>query len=306
MKKLICQLLLILAASTVHAERNAETVSDWLCGSIFEGGGATLALAQDGFFGLRLDIPNKPPQNMTGLWRLSPDGVELILATLQDIELKLTVGKDGVHALLGPLGNVTLLPSQSEKAVFQATGYLDLQPEGAILTDAASGRSFPVIAKPEAKSGKFAVVEIEIGRGVAQAGNMLQHSGAVPRFYELPAAEQTVEAFIKEACDRFWLMPYLSGVEKAGIRFSPPRQKGKNAPFEGSFEVVGEGLRLEGRYRLTEDKLTTYASGASVHNLELIGAGAVAAAILGEFGWRLSSRGLELLGNKRPMLLSAI
>lgn len=306
MKKLICALLLILAATTVRAERNAQTVSDWLCGSIFEGGGATLALTQDGFFGLRLEIPQKPPQYMTGLWRLAPDSIELILATLQDIELRLTVGKDGIHALLGALGNVTLAPSQNEKAIFQATGYLELQPGGALLTDAASGRSFPVIAKPEAKNGKFAVVEIEIRQGTAQAGNMIQHSGAVPRFYELPTAGPTAEVFIREVCDRFWLLPFLNGAEKSGIRFAHPRREGKGVDLEGSFEVVGQGLRLEGRYMLAEGKLTTHASRASIHNLELIGAGAIASTILGEFSWRLSPRGLELLSDKRPVLLSAI
>lgn len=306
MRKLVVALLLILVANSVHAERNPQTISDWLCGSIFEGGGATLAMTRDGFFGLRMEIPQKPAQNVTGLWRLSPDGIELILATLQDIEIRLTVGRDGIHALLGPLGNVTLLPSRNDKAIFQATGYLEVQPGGAILTDAASGRSFPVVAKPDAQNGKFAVVEIEIGQGTAHAGNMLQHSGTVPRFYELPAAEQTVELFMRDVCDRFWLLPFLNGVEKSGIRFSPPLQKGESPNFEGRFEVVGQGLRLEGGYRIAGGKLTTYASRASVRNLELIGAEAVAAAILGEFSWRLSSRGLELLGDKMPVLLSAI
>lgn len=301
----LAAVLFFLLCANVHG-RTPHDVGDWLCSKIFEGAGATLALACDGFFGLRIAPPGKSVQNITGLWRLAPDAIELSLFNLQDAKMQISVGKDGLHASLGALGQVTLLPMETEKALFRITGLLELRGGEALLTDAASGRSFPVKPDPAAEDGKFAVVELEIGKDGFHTGKMLKHSRPVPRLYEHPHSSCDPEEFNKSVCNLFWLLPSLPGVEKSALRFSSPKQNVKTADYEGSFEVVGKGLRLEGQYILTNDRLTLTASRASVRNLEIIGAGEIANLALGQFTWRISPRGLELLGGKQSLLLLAM
>lgn len=304
MRRTIFVLMLYLALCGGAWGRDARSVADWLCSRIFEGDGVTLGLACDGFFGLRIAPKGKPVQNITGLWRLEPDGIGLSLLNLQDSEIKMSVGRDGLHAILGKIGRITLLPSQTEKASFRVTGMLELKGDKAVLKDAASGRAFFVKPDPAAKDGKFAVVEVAIGPEGVQPGKMIRHSGAVPRFFE---RKDVIGAdFGKDVCNRFWLLPHLPGVDKAALRFASPQVNGKTGDKEGSFEISGRGLRLEGGYILAKDKLTISASRASLRNLEIIGAGEIARTVLGEFDWRLSPAGLELLGADRRILLLAL
>lgn len=304
MAKTFSALILLLALSLNALARDANDVADWLCARPFVAEGVSLALARDGFFGLRIAPPGKSVQNITGLWRLASDGVDLSLLNLQDGEIKVSVGKDALHASLGKLGQVTLSPGQAQTAEFRVTGLLELDGGKAVLVDAASGRSFPVQPDPAAKGGKFAIVEVEIGRGEVKAGKMLRHSAPVPRLYERP---QPVQAdFASDVCKRFWLLPHIGGVEKAALRLGEPQVNHKSGDMKGSFEITGRGLRLEGSYTLAKDKLTLEASRANVRNLEIIGAGEIAKTVLGQFVWRLSPAGLELTGADKRVLLLAM
>lgn len=298
--------LLLLSLASPAFGRDAHSIGEWLCGRLFEGDSVTLALAPDGFFGLKIAPAGKSVQNITGLWRLSPDGVELTLFNLQDAEIKMGVGKGVLHGAFANLGQVTLLPVQTKKAQFRITGLLETDGDKAILTDAASGRSFSVKPEPDAKNGQFAVVELEIGPGYLQTGQMLKHSRPVPRLYDFAHAPKGGQDFRKDVCGRFWLLPPMPGIDKASLLFAQPNANSENADLKGSFEVSGPGLRLEGTWLLSQDKLTLHASRANVRNLEIIGADELAKAVLGEFNWRLSSRGLELSGGAKPLLLLAL
>lgn len=286
------------------AARDADSIGTWLCGRVFEGGDAILGFARDGFFGLRIAPPGKSVQNITGLWRLSSDGVDLTLLNQQDARIEMSVGNGALHGSFGPGGQITLLPVQKEAAPFTITGLLRLSDGRASLTDAASGRVFPVQADASAKDGMFATVEAEISRGTTRTGKMIRHSRQVPRLYNAPVAGNA-QKFDELVCDRFWLLPSLKGVEKAALRFSRPHKNQDNADLKGVFELAGPGLRLEGTYTLIGGKLTLAASRASVRNLEIIGAGEIARLLPGEKAWQVSPRGLELTGADGSILLLA-
>jgi len=268
---------------------------------VFEGDGAVLALTCDGFFGLRLEQGKKPRQDITGMWRLSGDGIELTLFNLQDGEIHATVGETAIHATLGGEIQASLLPVQAQSATFRATGLLERENGKETFTDAASGRIFPVKA-PEAASGKFATVEMVIGPRGAAAGKILSHSGQVPRFFTRQPSETGMDAFRKSVAGRYWLLPPLPDVPKAALRLAPPENR-LNGHSGGDFEISGPGLRFEGAYVLEDNKLTLNASRDSVLNTKLVGAGALLEAIKGILVWRISPLGLELSGGRKLLLL---
>lgn len=292
-------------AGAAHAARDAWSVGEWLGGKIFIGEDITLGLAKDGFFAMRINPPGKPLQNLTGLWNLSPDGIELKLFNLQDAEIVLSVGREALHSSLGEHGQTTLTPSTEKKATFRMTGLLERKGDIFFLNDAASGRSFAVNTRSDAKEGKFAIAEVIFDSDGVHGGEVLKHSGSVPRLYERPKEKQDPEIFIKEACNRVWLFPPMAGFDKIGLRFGTPNKKGDSADIIGDFEVTGRGLRLEGTYTLAGDNLTLAAAHASVRNLEILGAEEIARSLLGKSTWYLSGRGLELRSDSGIILLVA-
>lgn len=240
---------------------------------------------------------------MTGLWRLSPDGVELSLFNRQDMNITLAVGKEAIHASLGNLGAVTLLPTEKKQATFTITGLMEKNGNLATLTDAASGRVFSLKPDSVGADGKFATVEVEIGVEGAKAGKVLAHSGSVPRFYERPENQTGADLFIKRIAGHYWRLPPFKGASKTAINFSVPKDiKGQLA---GSFEISGPDLRLEGNYTLDNDKLTLKASRANLRNLEIIGAAELGKIMLAKFVWQLSPAGLELKGLHTLLLSGA-
>lgn len=307
------------ATGASHA-RDARSVGDWLCSRIFDGPVATLALACDGFFGLRIEEGGKPRQDITGLWRLSGDGVQLTLFNRQDQEIHMTVGQESLHGSLGGNVQTSLQDAPLPAATFRATGLVERRNGREIFTDASSGRSF-ALAAPEAEAGKFATVELEIGPLGVRTGSVIAHSGQVPRFFTRPQAQTGAEIFKKAVAGRYWLLPQLPDVPQGAMRFSVPdstapapqeklhRQKQENpvvAPaklLHGAFEVSGPGLRLEGTYVLEEDKLTLNVGRDSYRNIKLMGAGALLEALKGNLEWRISPRGLELVSGSEKLLL---
>lgn len=274
-----------------------DSVAAWLSSRIFEGGGITLFLSPDGFFALRKVTPRNRVQDMTGLWRLSEDGVELDLFNYQDKAIKIAVGSYALHGSFGDSVSHTLLPTQKEKMAFTITGVLE---RGAI-SDAASGRSFKVEAAPEVAEGKFATAELEAGVAGYGNGRILRHSGTVPRFFERPPAQTGAKVFMERLAGSFLRVPPVKGVERAALRFGDPVRQ-DNELLEGQFEVTGPGLRFEGNYTLNGNKLTLTAAENSLRNLRIIGAEALADNLLGEFTWQVSPRGLELSGPRTILL----
>lgn len=280
--------------------RDARTIGDWLCGRIFAGDGATLAMTCDGFFAMRLLGKNTPPQNMTGLWRLDADGVNLTLYNRQDSEIHMTVGQNSLHASLGGKIQAELAPSPENRAKFRVTGLFERRGKTETLTDASSGRIFPAHA-PEAAHDKFATFELIIDKSGAHVGKAIRHSGSVPRFFARGAASTGFDAFSKEVAGRFWLLPPLPAVPKAALRLAPPVMD-KDGPG-GSFEIAGPGLRYEGNYSLDNDKLTFKPERASRRNIKLMGAGELAEIFQGALLWQVTPRGLEIVGARKLLLL---
>lgn len=295
-----CWLLLAIPAYG----RDVGEVSHWLSSHIFEGNGATLVLAKDGFFGLRLKTGAKRHRDFTGLWRLSSDGVELTLYNNQDAALKLTVGEIALHAILPHIGDATLIPVQTPYASFQIVGPLARIGKLTGLVDANSGKKFKVDAV-NAADGKFATAEVEIGPAGVKTGRILTHSGSVPRYFQMPLATKGSARFLDAVVNRYWRLPPMEGIKVAALRFAPPSASGDKENIEGAFEISGPGLRLDGTYVLNNDKLTLKASRASIRNLALIGAEGLARAFIGELSWRLAPGGLQLRG-RSPMLLTAV
>lgn len=291
----------ILLLGQPAAARDARETGDWLCSRVFEGDGAALAMTCDGFFGLVMLEAGKPEQNMTGMWKLAGDGVELTLFNRQDAEIHVTVGAAALHASLGGRAQVSLSPGRMRAAAVTAVGLIERSGKGETFTDAASGRTFPVKA-PEAANGKFATVELKIGPGGVEAGTVISHSGSVPRFFRKPEPMQGAKAFETAVAGRYWLLPELPDVPRCALRLAPP-DKAKAGKTGGLFEVSGPGLRLEGAYALQGCKLTLTASHASVRNIKLMGAGALLDALKGPLDWQVSPRGLEITGQRRLLLL---
>lgn len=312
--------IFLLAASAPLYGRDARQVGDWLCSRVFDGPAGTLALACDGFFGLRLEEGGKRRQDVTGLWKLSGDGIELTLFNRQDKEILMTVGKESLHGSLGENVQATLYEAPLPSASFRATGLVERQGGKETFTDASSGRSFPVTA-PDAADGKFATVEMLIGPWGVKTGEVIAHSGQVPRFFTRPQAETGKEIFGKAVAGRYWLLPPMQNVPTGALRFSEPQQTplrkskktkkgaqahsetGANGVLQGAFEVSGPGLRMEGDYVLVEDKLTLNVRRDSYHNIKLMGAGALLEALKGSLAWRVSPRGLELASDREKLLL---
>lgn len=274
-----------------------EAVGAWLSSRIFEGGGVTLYLAPDGFFALRMEKTGNKTQDMTGLWRLSEDGVELDLFNYQDRAIKIAVGSYALHGSFGDSVSIALQPTQKEKIAFTVTGIL----EGGRLADAASGRSFRVQGAPASADGKFATAELEAGPAGYGMGQILRHSGTVPRFYDRPAAQTGPKVFMEQLVGNFWRLPLIKGAEKAALRLGEPTSESPDS-LEGQFEVSGPGLRFEGKYSARGNKLIFSAAESNVRNLRIIGAEALAESLLGEFAWQVSPRGLELSGPRAFLL----
>lgn len=282
--------------------RDAREVGDWLCGRVFSGGGATLAFTCDGFFGLSLEPGKRPRQDMTGLWRLSGDGIRLTLFNRQDGEIHMAVGANALHGSLGDAVHVSLQPAPFKSATFRATGLVERTGGRETFIDAASGRSFPLRA-PEAMADRFATIEIKIGPSGAIAGKTLEHSGKVPRFFRRPEpAANAADRFAKAVAGRYWLLPPLPGAAKAALRLSPPEAE-RTGGQGGAFEISGPGLRFEGRYSLENDKLTLKGASDSLRNIKIMGAGSLLEAFGGVMTWHVSPRGLELAGRRRLLLL---
>lgn len=282
--------------------RSGRDVGEWLTGKIFEGEGITIGFAEDGFFGMTISPQGKAAQNITGLWRLAPDGVELTLYTLQDSRLHMSVGKGALYALFGSEGHVALTPAQKDRATFLITGMLR---KGArsMITDAGSGRDFEVNDDANAADGKFATAEIEIVNGEIARGHIIKHSGSVPRLLELRAQQASGRDFASDATCKFWLLPTRLWKESAALRFSRPTREKTASGESGSYEVSGPGLRVEGRYELSGEKLTMKPDAVSLRNLKILDAESLGRAVSGEFAWKLTSRGLELAGEQGRLLL---
>lgn len=293
-KHIILVFSFILLLSTAGTAR--EAAEEWLAGRIFEGGGATLFLAPDGFFALRMADGTKKPRDLTGLWNLAPDGVGLRLSNYQDLEVKLTVGNDAVYGAPGLMDSQGLYPAPRKEAVFNITGILT----GDKLEDAGSGRIFPVTPAPGAEDGKFATAEITAGPAGIKPGRILRHSGKVPRFYQKSPDLAGIDAFMDLVAGHYWRMPALAGVAESALRFGIPRTDAEG--LSGQFAVSAPGIRFEGEYSVRDDKLTFNAPQSSLRNLQLIGAEALAGTLLGEFKWQLSPRGLELSGERHLVL----
>lgn len=285
--------------------RDAQEIGDWLCSKIFAGGDATLVFLPDGFFALRLAPQGKSVQNVTGLWRLEPDGVGLFLDTLQDARIRLSVGNGAIYALFGQNGHVTLLPVRRDKEKFRITGILTKRDNVPIITDAGSGKDFEVIAESGAQEGKFATAEIVLGGGKIGPAKLIRHSGTVPKLLDQVSAANSAGNFVRDAIGKFWLIPANLWREPAALRFSPPERDEADENQSGDYEISGPGLRLEGKYQLAGKKLTLKPDAGNLQNLKIIGAGELGAALAGEFSWRLTSRGLELTGSRgRYLFLS--
>lgn len=312
--------IFLLGCQTPLYGRDAREVGDWLCSRVFDGLAGTLALACDGFFGLRLEGSGTRRQDATGLWRLSADGIELTLFNRQDKEILMTVGKASLHGSLGENVQATLHEAPLPSATFLATGLVERHNGRETFTDASSGRSFPLTA-PDAEAGKFATVELEIGPWGVRTGHVLAHSGQVPRFFARPEAETGAKVFSKSVVGRYWLLPPMQNVPKGALRFSEPadaqppqtRKAQKSGGTtgaadgeeqkQGTFEVSGPGLRMEGSYVLAGDKLTLTVRRDSCYNIKLMGANALLESLKGNLAWRVSPRGLELASDKEKLLL---
>lgn len=307
MRRLASIAILAIFATMYFAERapgrSAHEVADWLCAKIFEGGDVTLAFAPDGFFGMRIAPQGKSVQNITGLWRLAPDGIELELRILQDSRIRLSVGKGALYGIMGNGSHITLLPMQKDKATFRITGMLRKAGKNAILTDASSGRDFVIDDPGDAADGKFAIAEIEMSRGEVSDCRLIRHSRAVPRFYD-PGMKGSGD-FSEDVSGRFWLLPGRLWKEGAALHFSRPEKGRDESVLNGDYEVSGPGLRLEGRYSLSGEKLILTPNGRSMSNLELIGAGELGNAVSGEFTWHVSAGGLELVSVRGRLVLQA-
>lgn len=301
----ICLAICFLAWAAAVQARDVHEVCNWLGGRAFCGPGIALVLDRDGFFALRMEAGKKKPvQNVTGNWRLANDGIGLALFNRQDLDLKLSVGRDGLHASLGEDGTVLLTPQCEGELHFRVTGVLE-QSQGKLrLTDAASGRIFPVFGASTAQTGKFAIADIEFNGAFAKPGRIIRHSAPVPRFYTAPAGNTGVKVFKDEVAGKFWLLPPDIIDQKATLRFSQAEAGGADQ-MQGSFEVTGQGLRLEGKYALAGENLTLSASSASLRSLAILGLNTLAQRLPGQFKWRLSSRGLELSGNGGNLLFLA-
>lgn len=279
--------------------RDAREVGDWLCQHVFEGEKIALAFTCDGFFGMSLADEGRPGQDITGLWSLDEDGISLHLFNRQDAAIHMTVGQSGLHASIGDKIHRTLVPAPAKKMTFKATGMITRDSGAELFTDAASGKQFPIKA-PDAAANKFATVELEFASGEARARKALTHSRTVPRFFRLPPESSGPDTFAKSVAGRYWILPSLPGVPKAVLRLAAPDAQDNGA---GYFEITGPGVRLEGKYALDKNKLTLKASRDSVRNTLIMGAGALVEALKGPLSWRLGSRGLELTGTRKLLLL---
>lgn len=257
---------------------------------------------ENGLFGLKIMPASGPSQEITGLWRLHHDGIQLTLFNLQDRELPLTAGASGIHGIFPGIGAALLTPSAQESATFTLAGLLEKTGDHCTITDAASGQAFMAEWPEKAKDNSFATAEITISHGKADAVKILSHSGKVPKLLEKPPSRTGMDVFAQSVTGRYWLLPKMPGIEKAALRFGT-FHKLPGGEARGDFDISGPGLRLEGTYLLNSGKLTLTTPNANLKDLKLIGADALARALLGELAWQLSSRGLELSGSSRLLLL---
>lgn len=262
-----------------------------------------MALSCDGFFALRIG-EKKGVQHVTGLWRLERNGVDLTLLNLAYEPIRMSAGREAIHGTLPHAGHVALKPSRDRKGTFQITGILNVDGRNAAITDAGSGRFFPLPSgmTDQKMSGKFATAEIAIDGDQVEVSKLLTHSGSVPRFYASPRNVKPDKGFLEAIAGKFWLLPPMAGAGQAALHFSRPVRETGGA-IMGQFDISGPGLRLDGQYEASGEKLTLKAGRASVRNLQLIGAGDVAAFFLGDFNWAVSARGLELTRQGRRVLL---
>lgn len=287
----------LLCGPCLHAQaRDAHSVGEWLGGKAFCGQGVNLAFDNDGFFALRMERgAKKPVQNVTGRWRLAPDGINLILFNHQDAEIHLSVGSMGVHGALDGSDQIHLAPDCEKNLHFRITGLLQNSGGAQYIIDAASGRRFEVKPDPLAEPDKFAIAEVEFENGFGKPGALLKHSRPVPRFAAPPAEAPTSEVFKKGVMGKYWLLPPDLSSERTVLRFGDS-EPGQGGAYAGNFDVTGRGVRLDGNYRVDGENLTLTAPRASLRNLEIIGLESLARQLPGQFAWRLSSRGLELTG----------
>lgn len=277
--------------------RDAQSAAEWLCGHLFSGPGATLAFCENGFFALRLENSRKEVQNISGLWRLAPDGIGLSLMTLQDAQMSMSAGAEAIHAILPNLGATTLFPLPLKTSLFRITGLLTGENGRLQLEDAASGMVFPV-PPTEGETGKFATAELEISENGAAIRRLLTHSRTVPRYFAPALATSGPEIFRDKVQERAWLLPPWPGLQAAALRLGPADTGGK-----GVFDITGPGLRLEGKYVLDGNKLTLAANGGNIKKLEILGLKSLADAFLAAHTWQHSSRGLELEREGKKILM---
>lgn len=290
-------LLLLAAPCPVSHARDAHSVGEWLGGKAFCAPGIALALDQDGFFALRMAADAKRPvQNVTGLWRLAQDGIDLTLFNHQDAEIRLTVGRDGLHGSLGDSGQVLLTRACEPDLHFRVTGILRRSPEGFHLSDASSGRNFAIVPDPLATPDRFATADVEFTNGFVKPGLLIRHSAPVPRFFTPRAQTPSLDLFKNAVQGKYWLLPPDLSSEQAALHFGEASRNGRGE-YEGNFDITGRGIRLDGTYLLNGGNLTLTASRASLRNLEILGLKALAKQMKGQFSWRLTSRGLEFTGN---------
>lgn len=296
--------LALVPAATAHSDvHGVVDPMDRLCGRIYSSDKVALALTCSGFFALRIG-DGKSAQHVSGLWRLERNGVDLSLMNLAYEPIRMSAGREAIHGTLPHAGHVTLKPGSAGSERFLITGMLKVNGGDATLTDAGSGRVFTLpqgVAKPQ-MDDKFATVEIAVSGSDIRTTRLHSHSGSVPRFYVFPQSVKSDASFLEGVAGKFWLLPPMAGAERAALHFSAV--SGDNdGNARGRFEIVGPGLRLDGEYEVSGEKLTLKASRASVRNLELIGAAGVAAFFVGDLSWEVSPRGLGLTRDGRKMLL---
>lgn len=278
----------------------------------FEAGGARLYLWPDNFFVLILE--GKLQRDITGWWRQSGDGVELELFNAQDLNIGISRGKKRMYVSLGALGwgAGELTPGEhGEAPLYRAIGRLGKN----AFEDMASGKKFALapglIQTAENSRPVFASVEIK-NREVSR---VLSQSRHFPRTYASAANEgksenfEGIASFAKYVSGKYWLIPPMSGVEKAAIQFLPEeaaghKTDGKNSEnIFGYVEITGPGIRGEGGFTANDGKLSIKLKNKSVKNLVLAGARSLAAAIDGDFSWKLAGAMLTLERDGRSLRL---
>lgn len=266
-----------------------------------------LYLFEKHFFALILPAKTKSAQIfLTGFWRQSEDGSLLILSNINGFQYCCNISGDARHLYLNDG-----LPGQTKTQIleqitavtpslFRMIGILSSDESGkCTLQESSSGLNFSVLALPAKHIQGTQPLLIEAVVDYSDQG--IRINKILSQTTHLPQSIALSRPFHSITKSVSWLLPKMSGIEKAACSFHLIKDT------SGVAIISGPGLRLNVPFTANDDgSLTFKLSKTDQTMLDRLDMDALKKMLMVTSSWTLAGESLLLYGQNSNWLLSPI